>query len=180
MCPPTQACINRACVNPCSRNNPCGTLAICSTLDHKPKCSCRSGFTGDAYQQCYPSKSSTSWLFLTSCSNYNFLQSKLENASLTLNVLTVSPVLRTSAKILVQHPSIPVESKLNAELFIIVLCANVHLNGVAIHTFNASSVSPDCTLKMKSIDLNFTLIFRWMSQKQWLSPRQSMYNRKLC
>ena len=56
MCPPTQACINRACVNPCTSKNPCGTLAICSTLDHKPQCSCRSGFTGDAYKQCVPSK----------------------------------------------------------------------------------------------------------------------------
>ena len=66
MCPPTQACINRACVNPCSRKNPCGALAICSTLDHKPQCSCQSGFTGDAYQQCVPSK----FLEVIYCKNF--------------------------------------------------------------------------------------------------------------
>ena len=58
MCPPSQACINRACVNPCRSKNPCSSLAICTTLNHQAQCSCRSGFTGDAYQQCVPSKHS--------------------------------------------------------------------------------------------------------------------------
>ena len=71
-----------------------------------------------------------------------------------LNVLIVSPVLRTSAKTLVKYHSIPVESELNAELFIIVLYANVHLNGLAIRMFNASSVRSKMTVKMKFSDFN--------------------------
>ena len=43
------------------------------------------------------------------------------------------------------------ESKLNAELFIIVLYANVHLNGQAIRMFNASSVRSKMTVRMKNL-----------------------------
>ena len=63
------------------------------------------------------------------------------NVSLILNALIASLVLRTSAKTHVEHPTAHVENKLNVELFIIVLYANVLLNGLEIHMFNASNVS---------------------------------------
>ena len=60
---------------------------------------------------------------------------------MTLNVLTANPVLKTSAKTLAKHHTTHVGSKLNAELFIIVLYANVLLNGLGILMFNAFNVS---------------------------------------
>ena len=63
------------------------------------------------------------------------------SVSSILNALTASLALRTFAKIPVKHPITHVENKLNAKQFIIVLYANVLLNGLAIHMFNASNVS---------------------------------------
>ena len=71
-----------------------------------------------------------------------------------LSALIASPALKTSAKTLAKHHTTPVESKLNAELFIIVLYVNVHLNGLAIRMFNASSVRSKMTVKMKFSDFN--------------------------
>ena len=65
----------------------------------------------------------------------------MENVSLTLNVLTASPVLKTSAKTLAKPRITHVENKLNVELFIIVLYANALLNGLGIHMSNAINVS---------------------------------------
>ena len=53
-CPATQACIQRSCVNPCSYQNPCAPQASCAVSNHRPTCTCPSGFTGDAFRACYP------------------------------------------------------------------------------------------------------------------------------
>ena len=66
-----------------------------------------------------------------------------------LNVQILNPALRTFAKILVERHSIPVERKLFANLFIIVLYVNVHLNGLAIHIINATNVSLIMTVRTK-------------------------------
>lgn len=51
-CPSNKACINQKCVDPCP--GPCGQNANCQTIHHSPICSCRNGFTGDAFSRCYP------------------------------------------------------------------------------------------------------------------------------
>lgn len=56
-CASTQACQNRACVNPCAYNNPCASTAECTVNSHIANCKCPPGFTGDPYTQCVPSKS---------------------------------------------------------------------------------------------------------------------------
>ena len=55
-CASSQACRNRACVNPCSYDDPCSSTAQCSVTNHKAKCSCPPGMTGDPYSLCVPSK----------------------------------------------------------------------------------------------------------------------------
>lgn len=55
-CPFNQACINRACINPCTTENPCAPLATCVTKDHYPTCNCPPGMTGDPTRKCEPSK----------------------------------------------------------------------------------------------------------------------------
>lgn len=47
-CPENRACINSLCKDPCA----CGTNAICKIQDHKPICSCLTGFDGDPYVEC--------------------------------------------------------------------------------------------------------------------------------
>ena len=56
-CPFTQACRNRACVNPCAVDNPCSSTAECTVNSHRAVCKCPPGFTGDPYSRCVPSKS---------------------------------------------------------------------------------------------------------------------------
>jgi len=53
-CSNDQACINERCLNPCT-NSPgiCGQNAECHVQLHRPLCSCRSGFTGQAQYACY-------------------------------------------------------------------------------------------------------------------------------
>ena len=63
-----------------------------------------------------------------------------------LSALIASPALKTSAKTPVKHHTTPVESRLNVELYITVLCANVRLNGLAIRMFNASNVRSNMTV----------------------------------
>lgn len=46
-----KACINRRCQDPCP--NTCGTNSDCRVLNHNPLCSCRPGYTGDAFTRCY-------------------------------------------------------------------------------------------------------------------------------
>ena len=55
-CASSQACRNRACVNPCSVDNPCGSSADCTVDNHRANCKCPPGFTGDPYSRCVPSK----------------------------------------------------------------------------------------------------------------------------
>ena len=55
-CAFSQACQNRACVNPCAYDNPCSSSAECTVNNHRAVCKCPPGFTGDPYNQCVPSK----------------------------------------------------------------------------------------------------------------------------
>ena len=55
-CAFSQACRNRACMNPCSNDNPCAPTAECTVNNHRAICKCPPGFTGDAYSRCVPSK----------------------------------------------------------------------------------------------------------------------------
>lgn len=50
-CPPKQACVKRKCEDPCE--NVCAENADCHvTTSRMAMCACKSGFTGDAYQNC--------------------------------------------------------------------------------------------------------------------------------
>lgn len=49
-CPSNKACQNERCVEPCIGK--CGVNALCSVVNHKPVCSCISGYEGDPYTQC--------------------------------------------------------------------------------------------------------------------------------
>ncbi|EFX65777.1 hypothetical protein DAPPUDRAFT_229540, partial [Daphnia pulex] len=51
-CPSKQACVNRKCVDPCPGT--CGANAECRVVNHAPSCSCREGFTGNAFADCRP------------------------------------------------------------------------------------------------------------------------------
>lgn len=51
-CPHDKACINMKCKNPCEGT--CGRNAECRVVNHSPICSCRHGFTGDAFSHCSP------------------------------------------------------------------------------------------------------------------------------
>ena len=53
-CAFTQACRNRACVNPCAVDNPCARTAECTANAHRAQCKCPPGYTGDPYSQCVP------------------------------------------------------------------------------------------------------------------------------
>ena len=53
-CAFTQACRNRACVNPCAVDNPCARTAECTANGHRAQCKCPPGYTGDPYSQCVP------------------------------------------------------------------------------------------------------------------------------
>ena len=55
-CPLTQACEQRSCINPCNQDNPCSPRAYCTVQQHRPRCACPSGMTGDPYRQCFPSE----------------------------------------------------------------------------------------------------------------------------
>ena len=55
-CLSSQACRNRACVNPCSFDDPCSSTAQCSVTNHKAECRCPPGLTGDPYSLCVPRK----------------------------------------------------------------------------------------------------------------------------
>lgn len=52
-CGPTQACLNRFCVNPCTVGNPCAITAQCEVTNHKALCRCPSGLLGDPFIRCY-------------------------------------------------------------------------------------------------------------------------------
>ncbi|CAB4059878.1 unnamed protein product [Lepeophtheirus salmonis] len=54
-CPLNNACMKHQCIDPCERNRPCGTKAICRTQSHKPVCMCPEGLAGDPHAFCYES-----------------------------------------------------------------------------------------------------------------------------
>ncbi|XP_023246923.1 uncharacterized protein LOC111643392 [Copidosoma floridanum] len=49
-CPSERSCVNAICKDPCA----CGTNAICNIIDHKPICSCITGFDGNPDVECIP------------------------------------------------------------------------------------------------------------------------------
>lgn len=49
-CPREKACLAQKCRDPCV--NACGIDSICQTINHKPVCSCPSGFMGNPYIKC--------------------------------------------------------------------------------------------------------------------------------
>lgn len=51
-CSYDKACVNHRCVDPCP--GACGSSAECRVFSHSPICTCRSGFTGNAFTLCYP------------------------------------------------------------------------------------------------------------------------------
>lgn len=51
-CPPTQACVNRECMDPC-RYTQCGRNAMCqSDFNHKTRCHCFDGYKGNPMISC--------------------------------------------------------------------------------------------------------------------------------
>lgn len=51
-CPPTEACVNRECVNPC-RYTQCGINAMCrADSNHKARCHCLDGYRGNPLLSC--------------------------------------------------------------------------------------------------------------------------------
>ena len=51
-CPPTLACINQRCVDPCTGS--CGLNAVCSVVNHVAVCTCIQGYRGDPFASCTP------------------------------------------------------------------------------------------------------------------------------
>ena len=51
-CPSRRGCVNQKCVDPCPGT--CGSNSECRVISHSPVCSCRPGFTGNAYSACRP------------------------------------------------------------------------------------------------------------------------------
>jgi len=51
-CPQDKACVRQKCSDPCQ--DVCGSNADCRVIQHAPICSCRPGFTGDAFSRCLP------------------------------------------------------------------------------------------------------------------------------
>ncbi|KAI2804698.1 hypothetical protein BLOT_003686 [Blomia tropicalis] len=51
-CPQDMACIHKQCLNPCEYPESCGVNSICHPVAHRPRCSCPSGYTGDANTLC--------------------------------------------------------------------------------------------------------------------------------
>lgn len=49
-CAHNKACVNQKCVDPCPGT--CGYNALCRIVNHSPTCSCRPGYTGDAFTHC--------------------------------------------------------------------------------------------------------------------------------
>lgn len=56
-CPPSQACTNKKCINPCT--GACGIRSECKVINHKPVCFCPPGHTGSPYALCIMSKKFT-------------------------------------------------------------------------------------------------------------------------
>lgn len=50
-CATDQACVQRACVNPCATEN-CASSALCHVQNHSPICRCPQGQVGDPRVEC--------------------------------------------------------------------------------------------------------------------------------
>lgn len=53
-CPQNLACVRSKCQDPCPGT--CGPNAECQVINHNPSCNCISGFTGDPFRFCSPSR----------------------------------------------------------------------------------------------------------------------------
>ncbi|KAG8227100.1 hypothetical protein J437_LFUL007437 [Ladona fulva] len=53
-CPTQRACINQACINPCTVGDPCARTAFCHVENHKPVCRCPDGYRGNPQLNCVP------------------------------------------------------------------------------------------------------------------------------
>ena len=51
-CPASSACVNQKCVDPCPGT--CGSNSECRVVNHSPVCSCATGYTGNAFNDCRP------------------------------------------------------------------------------------------------------------------------------
>ena len=51
-CPSELACIHKQCLDPCDLSDSCGQNAVCTTVGHRPRCSCLPGYTGDPNALC--------------------------------------------------------------------------------------------------------------------------------
>ena len=49
-CTTALACVNQKCVDPCP--GVCGQNAFCQVTNHRPVCTCNSGYFGEPYSQC--------------------------------------------------------------------------------------------------------------------------------
>jgi hypothetical protein len=56
-CTQAQTCIGSICINPCTKN--CGKAAICQAKEHNAKCSCPTGYEGNALIECFPAITTT-------------------------------------------------------------------------------------------------------------------------
>lgn len=60
-CRSDQVCRNEKCVDPCE--GLCGNNARCTTVDHRPICTCLSGYKGDPFNACYLEDSKSLFLY---------------------------------------------------------------------------------------------------------------------
>lgn len=60
-CPANLACINERCKDPCPGS--CGFNAFCNVVNHSPVCSCETGYTGDPFAGCSPTRKQLSAFF---------------------------------------------------------------------------------------------------------------------
>jgi len=51
-CPPSKACINQKCVDPCDGANPCDPTSECKVYNHRVNCVCPPGYVGDVGTGC--------------------------------------------------------------------------------------------------------------------------------
>ncbi|XP_037773775.1 fibropellin-1-like [Penaeus monodon] len=51
-CIETKVCYDRDCKDPCGLANPCAAKATCTTVSHRPVCTCNPGYSGNPYVFC--------------------------------------------------------------------------------------------------------------------------------
>ena len=50
-CRGNQACVKEKCIDPCPGS--CGSNSDCHVVNHNPVCSCKKGYSGDPFTNCY-------------------------------------------------------------------------------------------------------------------------------